>query len=188
VTLVGQLVFGIALGYEDLNDHDESRRDPLMAVLAGKLEAQREDCAPVAGKSTLIFLLQGEFVVSAQAAGEIARLGAGEIVGEMSFVDSAPPSATVTAAGGGLALFLDKATVAQKLAADVACGCRFYRAPAIFLADRRRGTVRRMGQYHQRAVRPLTQDRRHIAEVAAAIAGAPRQGADPRIAEPRIIV
>src|SRR5207253_7539481 len=53
VTLVRQRVFGIALGYEDLNDHDELRHDPLMAVLAGKLEARRDDCAPIAGKSTL---------------------------------------------------------------------------------------------------------------------------------------
>lgn len=52
-TLIGQRVFGIALGYEDLNDHDELRHDPLMAVLAGKLAARRNDCAPVAGKSTL---------------------------------------------------------------------------------------------------------------------------------------
>ena len=52
-TLVGQRVFGIALGYEDLNDHDELRHDPMMAVLAGKLAARRTDCAPVAGKSTL---------------------------------------------------------------------------------------------------------------------------------------
>ncbi|MCK1420307.1 IS1380 family transposase [Bradyrhizobium sp. 180] len=52
-TLIGQRVFGIALGYEDLNDHDELRHDPLMAVLAGKLAARRQDCAPVAGKSTL---------------------------------------------------------------------------------------------------------------------------------------
>jgi hypothetical protein len=52
-TLVGQRVVGIALGYEDLNDHDELRHDALMAVLAGKLEAWRGDCAPVAGKSTL---------------------------------------------------------------------------------------------------------------------------------------
>jgi hypothetical protein len=52
-TLVGQRVFGIALGYEDLNDHDELRHDPMMAVLVGKLEARRQDCAPVAGKSTL---------------------------------------------------------------------------------------------------------------------------------------
>ena len=52
-TLVGQRVFAIALGYEDLNDHDELRHDPMMAVLAGKLTAKREECAPVAGKSTL---------------------------------------------------------------------------------------------------------------------------------------
>jgi hypothetical protein len=52
-TLVGQRIFAIALGYEDLNDHETLRHDPLMAVLAGKLEARRADCAAVAGKSTL---------------------------------------------------------------------------------------------------------------------------------------
>src|SRR3981189_1484434 len=50
-TLVGQRVFGIALGYEDLNDHDELRHDPMMAILAGKLAARRADCAPLAGKA-----------------------------------------------------------------------------------------------------------------------------------------
>lgn len=53
VALLAQRVFGIALGYEDLNDHDELRHDPMMAVLAGKLAAGRKGCAPVAGKSTL---------------------------------------------------------------------------------------------------------------------------------------
>src|SRR6195952_4909278 len=52
-TLVTQRIVGIALGYEDLIDHDELRHDPVMAVLAGKLAARRSDCAPVAGKSTL---------------------------------------------------------------------------------------------------------------------------------------
>ena len=52
-TLVGQRIFGIALGYEDVLDHDELRHDPMMAVLAGKLAARRKNCAPVAGKSTL---------------------------------------------------------------------------------------------------------------------------------------
>ena len=54
VPLVGQRVFAIALGPEDLNDHDQLRHDPMMAVLAGKLEARREGCAPVGGKSTLV--------------------------------------------------------------------------------------------------------------------------------------
>jgi hypothetical protein len=52
-TLIGQRIFAIALGYEDLNDHETLRHDPLMAVLAGKLKARRADCAAVAGKSTL---------------------------------------------------------------------------------------------------------------------------------------
>jgi hypothetical protein len=52
-TMIGQRVFGIALGYEDLIDHDQLRHDPTMAVLAGKLAARRRDCAPLAGKSTL---------------------------------------------------------------------------------------------------------------------------------------
>ena len=52
-TMVGQRIFGLALGYEDLVDHDELRHDPVMAMLAGKLEARRADCAPLAGKSTL---------------------------------------------------------------------------------------------------------------------------------------
>ena len=50
---MGQRVFGIALGYEDLIDHDELRHDPVMAVLAGKLAAKRRGLAPLAGKSTL---------------------------------------------------------------------------------------------------------------------------------------
>jgi len=52
-TLAGQRIFGLALGYEDLNDHDTLRHDPMFAVLAKKLKARRDDCAPVAGKSTL---------------------------------------------------------------------------------------------------------------------------------------
>jgi Transposase DDE domain group 1 len=51
--MVAQRVFGIALGYEDLVDHDQLRHDPVLATLAGKLTAKRRDCAPLAGKSTL---------------------------------------------------------------------------------------------------------------------------------------
>ena len=51
--MVAQRVFGIALGYEDLIDHDHLRYDPVLATLAGKLAAKRQNCAPLAGKSTL---------------------------------------------------------------------------------------------------------------------------------------
>src|SRR6201996_8965758 len=52
-TLVMQRTVGIALGYEDLNDHDHLRHDPVMATLAGKLAASRSDWARRAGKSPL---------------------------------------------------------------------------------------------------------------------------------------
>ena len=52
-TMLTQRICGIALGYEDLVDHDELRHDPVLATLVGKLEARRADCAPLAGKSTL---------------------------------------------------------------------------------------------------------------------------------------
>ena len=51
--MVGQRVLGIALGYEDLVDHDRLRFDPVLGAAMGKLEARREDCEALAGKSTL---------------------------------------------------------------------------------------------------------------------------------------
>jgi hypothetical protein len=52
-TLIGQRVFGIALGYEDLNDHEQLRHEPVLGALLGKLQGARSDCAALAGKSTL---------------------------------------------------------------------------------------------------------------------------------------
>jgi len=47
--MLSQRIYGLALGYEDLNDHEQLRKDPVFGVLAG-----REDLnAPLAGKSTL---------------------------------------------------------------------------------------------------------------------------------------
>jgi hypothetical protein len=47
--MIAQRVYGLALGYEDLNDHEHLRHDPLLGLLAGK----RDLDAPLAGKSTL---------------------------------------------------------------------------------------------------------------------------------------
>ena len=47
--MLAQRIYGLALGYEDLNDHEELRSDPLLALLAGKREIEK----PLAGKSTL---------------------------------------------------------------------------------------------------------------------------------------
>jgi hypothetical protein len=81
-TLVGQRVFAIALGYEDLIDHDELRHDPVMAVLVGKLEAGRKDCAPLAGKSTL-----NRLELSLEAATRYHKISHDPKAIEMLFVD-----------------------------------------------------------------------------------------------------
>src|SRR5215210_6382934 len=47
--MLAQRIYGLALGYEDLNDHDHWRHDPLLGVLTGKPQAHQ----PLAGKSTL---------------------------------------------------------------------------------------------------------------------------------------
>ena len=86
----------------------------------------------------LIIVLEGELVVTTRRLGQIARLGVGEVVGEISLVDSAPPLATITASGAGLALFLDKTKLTRKLDHDDGFGSRFYHALAVFLADRLR--------------------------------------------------
>jgi Transposase DDE domain group 1 len=52
-TLIGQRIVAIALGYEDVNDHDTLRFDPVLALFSDRLEAKRKDCAPLAGKSTI---------------------------------------------------------------------------------------------------------------------------------------
>lgn len=62
------------------------------------------------GRATNAFFitLSGQFRVSLREGQEVARLGAGEVIGEIGFVDSAPPSATVTAAGSAAVLALSK--------------------------------------------------------------------------------
>ena len=47
--MLAQRIYGLALGYEDLNDHEQLRQDPLLGVLAGKRDLRE----PLAGKSTL---------------------------------------------------------------------------------------------------------------------------------------
>ncbi len=47
--MLSQRIYGLALGYEDLNDHEQLRSDPLLALLSGKRDLDE----PLAGKSTL---------------------------------------------------------------------------------------------------------------------------------------
>jgi CRP/FNR family cyclic AMP-dependent transcriptional regulator len=76
---------------------------------------------------------------------ELACLNAGEIVGEMSFVDARPPSATVKAVEDSTVFALSKAVLNVKLAADPGFAARFYRALAIYLSTTVRERHRDLG-------------------------------------------
>ena len=52
-SLVGQRIFGLALGYEDLVDHDDLRHDPVLGSLLGRFKQDDATPARLAGKSTL---------------------------------------------------------------------------------------------------------------------------------------
>ena len=87
----------------------------------------------------LYFILSGEFSVSSSRSGaELARLGPGEILGEISFVDSRPPSATVTAVTDSAVGAVPVSSLERKMDRDAAFASRFYKAIAVALADRLR--------------------------------------------------
>jgi len=87
-------------------------------------------------------VLDGSFAVTAASArgSVVARLAAGEFVGEMSFVDSRPPSATVTALEPSSVLEVPRTPLADRLR-EPPFAARFYHALALFLADRVRSTT-----------------------------------------------
>ena len=91
-------------------------------------------------------VVDGAFAVRVSALGgkDVAQLRAGEIVGEMSFVDARPTSASVVALKDSLVLSIPKASLNERLK-DPGFAARFYRALAVFLADRLRNTTARLG-------------------------------------------
>lgn len=95
----------------------------------------------------LYIVLDGMLTVCVERMGsdEIARLSPGEIVGEISFVDARPPTATVKAIERSLVLAIPRSKLSAKLLQDVEFASHFYHAIAVFLSDRLRDTVGRLG-------------------------------------------
>lgn len=89
----------------------------------------------------IFFVLRGQLEVSIEDVGEIARIGSGEIVGELSLLDSRPPNATVTALEDSVVMAVAKARVDGRLRTDTGFSSRFYRALGLLLADRLRDSV-----------------------------------------------
>ncbi|WOD41272.1 cyclic nucleotide-binding domain-containing protein [Nodosilinea sp. E11] len=102
-------------------------------------------------------ILDGGLEVSVAALSDqpIARLATGEVVGEMSFVDGQPPSATVTALDPSIVLSISCGQLRHKLQQDIWFASRFYRALAILLSSRLRSTVKHLQGQHWRPVAAL---------------------------------
>ncbi len=94
----------------------------------------------------VFIVLDGAFSVRAASIGgkEVSQLRAGEVVGEISFVDARPPSASVVALEDSLVLAIPAASLKAKLE-DPPFAARFYRALAVFLASRLRNLTSRLG-------------------------------------------
>jgi len=91
---------------------------------------------------TLYIVLEGQLsVVQGKAKREIARLGEGEIAGEMSFVDARPPSATVSALTDVAVYAIPTKTLGEALEKNTGFAARFYKSVATFLSDRLRNAT-----------------------------------------------
>jgi len=116
------------------------RRTPVPAGEALITEGRRIDA--------LYVVLRGTFAIFTEATGEqeIAHISMGEVLGEISFVDARPPSATVKAVEDSLVWAIPRTVLTQKLSQDAIFASHFYQAIATFLSERLRKTVVRLGQ------------------------------------------
>ena len=95
--------------------------------------------------SQIYIVLDGQLLVQTNKGFELAKVSSGEILGEMSLLDSRPPSASVVVLQDAVVLALDKAVLQAKLDLDTGFSSRFYRAIAIYLSEKTRAREGRLG-------------------------------------------
>ncbi|MBW4520011.1 MAG: cyclic nucleotide-binding domain-containing protein [Scytolyngbya sp. HA4215-MV1] len=92
-----------------------------------------------------------EVLLSSQSDRQIAQLGSGQVLGEMSLVDSRPSAATVRALEDSIVLSVPQRMLSEKLQQDEGFAARFYRAVAMFLSSRLRSTFVQFGYSEESA-------------------------------------
>jgi len=97
--------------------------------------------------NALYFVLSGSLkvVIGANEDRELAQITKGEVVGEISFIDSRPPLATVKALEATQVLAISRFELNNKIHSDSKFAARFYQGLSLCLASRMRGTIRRLG-------------------------------------------
>ncbi|MBU1109477.1 MAG: cyclic nucleotide-binding domain-containing protein [Candidatus Riflebacteria bacterium] len=96
---------------------------------------------------SIFIIIDGQFSVKVAALKNqvINRISSGEILGEISCVDSRPPSATVVSESEAMVLEINRNELNRHLKDDNGFAARFYKAMAVFLADRLRSTFAFVG-------------------------------------------
>lgn len=125
-----------------LGDLDD--RDLIWLSRAGELRRAAAGAAVIrAGEPIrdLLFVTEGELAVKTPKGREIARLGVGDVLGEMSFVEAASPSVSAVTTRPTRLLAVPRAALLEEFAANPRFAARFYRALAVFLSDRLRQTT-----------------------------------------------
>ncbi|GAA3522418.1 hypothetical protein GCM10022393_41240 [Aquimarina addita] len=92
----------------------------------------------------IYIVLSGQLAISDNGT-EIAAIGSGEIVGEMSFLESRPPSVSVIAKELSTVYSISKELMNTKLENDIEFRANFYYSLALFLSDRLRKTTNQFG-------------------------------------------
>ncbi len=136
---------GVLLFLGELNNDDlnwlilKGRKETIPQGKALIREGQAIDALYIVVSGTL------SVVIEAIENKELARIGSGELVGEVSFIDTRPPLATVLAVEESTVLSVPRIQLMTKLQQDMGFASRFYHAVSICLSDRLRGTISRLG-------------------------------------------
>lgn len=94
---------------------------------------------------SLYIVLEGEFNVHNDLGDTIAQLSSGEILGEMSFLESRPPSVSVTASSASRVFCIAKFHIEERMKEVPEFRGNFYYALALFLSNRLRKTTAHLG-------------------------------------------
>jgi CRP/FNR family transcriptional regulator, cyclic AMP receptor protein len=121
-----------------------SDADMIWLLSIGNLRRLRDRDKPIAaGKpvADLFFVMQGSLAVLLPDGSQVATLGEGDVFGEMSFVESRPPSVSVRADGKAEVLAIPRRAILDRFELEPTFAARFYRALAMFLSYRLRETT-----------------------------------------------
>jgi len=102
----------------------------------------------------LYIVIDGRLAVVLPNGFKLAEVGVGEILGEISLVISSPPTASVVVEEDCVVLAVSQLKLRKQLQRDAAFAGRFYRALAVFLANRMRSTLSTLGYGNAPAAGP----------------------------------